>query len=205
MANYCRASGLKAVAVNLSITRDVGAIAESAGVGNTLSQWEDVIGIHVPAFHVRQREGDGAEGVDDPCPAQVYTGLGSEALISAHSLSLPYYFADMRLGPLAVRTNVATKAAIASKLGELLASRLTEVMLDVLVCKIADMLQIPASEVDPNWYQYCVDSLLALQVCNWITRELKSNFALLEILAAVPLPVFAAKMAEKSKPIAGLE
>ncbi|KAJ0122144.1 reducing polyketide synthase [Diaporthe amygdali] len=223
LASYRRARGLKAVAVNLGIMRDVGAIAESAGVGNNLSQWEDVIGIREPAFHAliksliaRQRDGDNAAA--DQCPAQVCTGLGSADLIAAHGLSLPYYFADPRLGPLAVRTSVATQSSADGQgAGASLASRLaeaggnpeqaTEVILDALVHKIADMLQIPASEVDPSrpMYRYGVDSLVALEVRNWITRELKANIALLEILAAVPMATFAGKIAEKSKLVAGSE
>lgn len=222
LARYRRERGLKAVAVNLGIMRDVGAIAESAGVGNNLSQWEDVIGIREPAFHAliksliaRQRDG----GDDDAsCPAQVCTGLGSADLIAAYGLGLPYYFADPRLGPLAVRTSVATQAAGGEQGGAAsLASRLAEaggnpdqaaeVILEALVQKIADMLQIPASEVDAGrpMYRYGVDSLVALEVRNWITRELKANVALLEILAAVPMAAFAVKIAEKSTLVAGAE
>ncbi|KAI3397078.1 hypothetical protein diail_11220 [Diaporthe ilicicola] len=222
LAAHRRARGLKAVAVNLGIMRDVGAIAESAGVGNNLSQWEDVIGIREPAFHaliksliVRQR--DGGDSGDD-CPAQVCTGLGSADLIAAHGLSLPYYFADPRLGPLAVRTSVANTAqaggeqggaSLAARLAEAGgdADKASEVILDALVRKIADMLQIPASEVDPGrpMYRYGVDSLVALEVRNWITRELKANVALLEILAAVPMAAFAVRIAEKSKLVGGSE
>lgn len=223
LAAYRRSKGLKAVAVNLGIMRDVGAIAESAGVGNNLSQWEDVIGIREPAFHAliksliaRQRDGDEEDG--SSCPAQVCTGLGSADLIAAHGLGLPYYFADPRLGPLAVKTSVATQAGAAGgEQGASLASRLAEaggnpeqaaeVILEALVRKIADMLQIPASEVDPGrpMYRYGVDSLVALEVRNWITRELKANVALLEILAAVPMAAFAGKIAEKSKLVVGSE
>ncbi|KAK0728741.1 phenolpthiocerol synthesis polyketide synthase ppsB [Lasiosphaeria miniovina] len=220
LAQHRRARGLRAVAVNLGIMRDVGAIAESTGVvGNNLSQWEHVIGIREPAFHalvksliLRQAAGS--------CPAQVCTGLGSADAIAAHGLPLPYYFTDPRLGPLAV-TSVAAKQAAggdgaAGAGGASLASRLAEaggidkageVILDALVRKIADMLQIPASEVDPGrpMYRYGVDSLVALEVRNWITKELKANMALLEILAAVPMAAFAVKIAEKSKLVAGSE
>jgi zearalenone synthase (highly reducing iterative type I polyketide synthase) len=54
-------------------------------------------------------------------------------------------------------------------------------------------------------YRYGVDSIVALEVRNWIARELKANIALLGILAAVPLSVFAEKIAEKSKLVAGSE
>lgn len=226
LAQHRRAQGLKAVSVNLGIMRDVGAIAETAGVGNNLSQWEDVLGIREPAFHalvkslIARQRGDDHDS--SACPAQVCTGLGSADLIAAHGLSLPYYFSDPRLGPLAVTSAAAAAAQSSSasggagEQGTSLASRLAaaggpeqaaEVILDALVRKVADMLQIPASEVDPGrpMYRYGVDSLVALEVRNWITRELKANVALLEILAAVPMAAFAAKIAEKSKLVAGPE
>ena len=48
-------------------------------------------------------------------------------------------------------------------------------------------------------YQYGVDSLVALEVRNWITREMKANIPLLDILATVPMETFAAQIALKSK------
>lgn len=214
LAQSRRHRGLKAMSVNLGIMLGVGAIAETAGVGNNLAQWEDVIGIREPAFHalmksliVRQRD-------DESCPAQVCTGLGSADLLTAHGLPLPYYFADPRMGPLAA-TSVATQtsageqgaaASLVSRLSEATGpEQATEFILDALVNKIADMLQIPASEVDPSrpMYRYGVDSLVALEVKNWITREVKANVPLLEILAAVPMTVFAGKLTEKSKLVVG--
>jgi hypothetical protein len=65
---------------------------------------------------------------------------------------------------------------------------------------------MPASEVDPSrpLYRYGVDSLVALEVRNWITRDMKANMALLEILAAIPIESFAGKIAEKSKLVTGI-
>lgn len=215
LAQHRRAEGLKAVSVNLGIMRDVGAIAETAGVSNNLSQWEDVIGIGAPAFHaliksliLRQREGD--------CPAQVCTGLSSADLITAHGLALPYYFADPRMGPLAVASVTAQGSAGEQGAAVTLASRLAkaggaqqvdEIILNALVHKIAGMLQIPATEVDPSrpMYRYGVDSLVAIEVRNWITKELKVNMPLLEILAAVPMAVFSTKLAERIRPAMGLD
>lgn len=74
-------------------------------------------------------------------------------------------------------------------------------MTEALVKRTADILQMPTSEVDPAQplYRYGVDSLTAIEVRNWISRELKANMALLEIVSAVPIREFAAKIAEKSQ------
>jgi NADPH:quinone reductase-like Zn-dependent oxidoreductase/NAD(P)-dependent dehydrogenase (short-subunit alcohol dehydrogenase family) len=218
LAHFRHAQGLKAVAVNLGIMRDVGVLAEQGATGN-LKLWEDVLGIRELAFHAlmkslitRQRDGD-AE-----CPAQVCTGLGTADLMAAHGLAQPYYFKDPRFGPLAVSgiaassgsgaDQAASAASLASRLGEAGSKeQAVEIITDALVKKIAEILQMPASEVDPGrpMYRYGVDSLVALEVRNWITREMKANIALLEILAAVPMSGFAGKIAEKSKLVVGLE
>jgi zearalenone synthase (highly reducing iterative type I polyketide synthase) len=73
LAHHRRTQGLKAISVNLGIMRDVGSLAKATatGIGNNLSQWEQIIGIRETAFHslmksliIRQRN-------DDTCPAQV--------------------------------------------------------------------------------------------------------------------------------------
>lgn len=214
LAYHRRMQGLKAISINLGIMRDVGSLAEATGIGNNLSQWEEIIGIRESAFHalmksliIRQRD-------SDTCPAQVCSGLGSADLINAHSKSLPYYFADPRIGPLAVTSVTAhtstgehdTTASLPSRLAEVSTpEEAGVVILEALAQRVADMLQIPVSEVDSSrpLHRYGVDSLVALEVRNWITRELKANIALLEILASVPMATLAVKIAQKSKLVAG--
>jgi hypothetical protein len=55
------------------------------------------------------------------------------------------------------------------------------IITDALVQKTAEILQMPLSEVDSDrpMYRHGVDSLVALEVGNWITRELQANMALL--------------------------
>lgn len=118
----------------------------------------DVSCLHQEPF-ARQR--DGGEGDDDACPAQLCTGLGYADSIAAHGLGLPYYLADPRPRSLAVRTSAATQSAAGGEQGgggASLALRLAEasgdpdqaaeVILDAPLHKVADMLQIPTSEVD---------------------------------------------------------
>lgn len=97
-------------------------------------------------------------------------------------------------------------ASLASRLTEADAASAPGIIIDALVKKTASILGIPPSEVDASrpMYQYGVDSLVALKVRNWITRGIKANFLLLEILAAVPMETLAAQVALKSKLIGGL-
>lgn len=210
IAHYRRSQGLNAISVNLGIMRDVGVLAESGTTGN-IKLWEEVLGIREPAFHALMKSLiNHQQRPSQDYPAQVCTGLGTADIMATHGLARPEYFDDPRFGPLAVTT--VTSAASGSGSGSTvpLASRLsqattkaeaTEIIKDALVEKTSEILQMPASEVDPGrpLYRYGVDSLVALEVRNWITREMRANMALLEILAAVPIENFAAKIAEKSK------
>lgn len=220
LAAYRRARGLKGVAIDLGIMRDVGVLAEKRAESGVLGQWEDAVGIPEPVFHALiksiihcQNEGD-----DDDVPAQVVTGLGSADVWAANNLPLPYYLADARFSPLAVTTGTggdgkhqagatATVSPASLLAGASSMEQAAQVVTEALVRRTAEILQMPPSEVDPAQplYRYGVDSLTAIEVRNWILRELKANIALLEIVSAVPIREFAAKIAEKSQLVSIVE
>jgi zearalenone synthase (highly reducing iterative type I polyketide synthase) len=215
LAHYRRSQGLKAISVNLGIMRDVGVLAETGTSGN-IKLWEEVLGIREPAFHALMKSliNQQHRGSQEDCPVQVCTGLGTADIMATHGLARPEYFNDPRFGPLAVTSVAVAASAECQGSAVSLAARLsqatskeqaTEIITEALVHKTADILQMPTSEVDPGrpLYRYGVDSLVALEVRNWITREMKANMALLEILAAVPIESFASKIAEKSKLVTG--
>ncbi|KAJ5275251.1 phenolpthiocerol synthesis polyketide synthase ppsB [Penicillium chrysogenum] len=145
----------------------------------------------------------------DSYPAQVCTGLGTADVMARFGLERSEHFGDPRFGPLNVLSYIFvlvpdTSSAASSPYTRLAAaSALDEavsIITDALVHKTAGILQIPLYEVDPDrpMYRYEVDSLVALEVRNWITRELQANMALLKILAAEPMKMFAGKIAEQN-------
>ena len=217
LARYRRTQGLKAVSVNLGIMRDVGVLAETGS--HALKVWEQVLGIGESAFHALTKSLINGQlrrrgAPDDEAPVQLCTGLGTADILAVHRLASPAYFVDPRFGPLAVNSissstggvsGEGAAASLASRLSETDPTSATPIIADALMKKTADILRIPPSEVDPSrpMYQYGVDSLVALEVRNWITREMKANMALLEILAAVPMETFAAQIALKSKLVVG--
>ncbi|KAL6405245.1 putative KR domain-containing protein [Ilyonectria robusta] len=221
LAKWRRHQGLKAVSVNLGIMRDVGVIAE--GTSNFMAAWEEVLGIREPAFHALMKSlinGQREDARSDSCPAQVAVGLGTGDILASNGLKKPAYFDDPRFGPLAVTStssNAAGGAGDGSSVS--LSSKLSAasvqndsagasgIVKDALVKKVAEILRIPPSEVDASrpMYRYGVDSLVALEVRNWISKEMKANMPLLEILAATPMEAFAVQIAKKSKLLEGIE
>lgn len=202
----------QATAVNLGIMRDVGVIAEH-GVTGDYKLWEQTLGLRETTFHALFKSLIARQKSEDSNlwpPAQLVTGLGTADIMEAAGFEQPWYFGKPRLAPLAIASSsvvasssgTAGSASIASKLKEAgTKERAVEIITDGLVGKVAEILQMPPSEVDPErpMYRYGVDSLVALEVRNWITKEMKSSVALLEVLAAVPMKVFAGTIAEKSK------
>ena len=212
LARYRRSKGLKAVSVDLGIMRDVGVVAEMGAKG-FLAVWEKAIGIREPVFHammrfiINQQKGPGA----DLFPAQLGTGLPTADTMAKYGLPRPHFFDDPRMARLAVATVLADGAVGNEGPSDSIESRLnkadgvdaaTNVIAEALVQKTADMLQMEASDVDPHrpLSAYGVDSLVAIEVRNWISREMKANIPLLDILAAVPMDKFAAKVAKMTGP-----
>lgn len=192
--------------------RDVGVIAEH-GVTGHYKLWEETLGIRETTFHALFKGLINRQKSEDPAmwpPAQVITGLGTADMMTTYGFEMPWYFGKARFGPLAVTSSSENAAgagnagasSVASQLMEAgTKERAVEIITEGLVGKVADILQMPPSEVDPErpMYRYGVDSLVALEVRNWISKEMKSSVALLEVLAAVPMTVFAATIADKSE------
>jgi zearalenone synthase (highly reducing iterative type I polyketide synthase) len=219
LARYRQSQGLKAVSINLGIMLSVGILAEMGD--HTFKLWEEVLGIREQAFHAliksvasgKQRHD---KHIQEEETVQICLGLGTADILAANHLPNPPWFTDPRFGALTVPStlstaaegdgaNVSATASLASRLSDAgsrddMAAAST-IILEALVEKIAGILRMPASEIDPQrpLYSYGVDSLVALEVRNWVTRETKANMALLDILAAVPMKEFAAQIAQKSK------
>ena len=200
---------------------DVGILAEMGA--HSFKLWEEILGIREPAFHAlmkslingQQQKRGGHEG----CPSHICIGLGTADILATHHLPSPPWFKDPRFGPLAVASasssvntdgESVTAASLASRLSEVGNNKdyaaAANIITGALVTKIAEILGIPPSEVDPSraMYSYGVDSLVALEVRNWITREMKASIALLDILAGVPIEMFAAQVARKSTLVVGM-
>lgn len=192
LAYYRRARGLKAVSVDLGIIRDVDVVAETGAKG-FLALWEEAIGIREPVFHAlmrsvingQQRTSTSSASVSAsassfPVPAQVSTGLANADVMAEFGLPRPDYFDDPRMQRLALATFGSVGGgtgggakggvvSIESRLGECRSVEVaSDIITEALVQKTADILQMPASEVDTNrpMYMYGVDSLVVMEVRN---------------------------------------
>lgn len=219
LAHYRRALGLAATSLNLGIIIDVGLVVEGAVGGPQLEQWAQVLGIREETFLAIMRHTIHGAMRGHLSP-QITTGLGTADIWAEHCMPQPYYFADPRFGALSIRTTAAGyggkaqqtsegREPMSKSLATALASatspeQAAQIMTDALVWKTAEILQMSAAEVDTSLplYRYGIDSLTAIELRNWISREAKANIALLEVVAAASIRDFGAQIAEKSKWVA---
>ena len=76
-----------------------------------------------------------------------------------------------------------------------------EIIQHALAEKIAAVILMPADEIDPkrSIRVYGLDSLVAIEIRNWITRELKANLQVLELLSSGSLMALSKFVMRRSK------
>jgi hypothetical protein len=84
-------------------------------------------------------------------------------------------------------------------------SEATLVIQSAIAQKLAKLMMISAEDIDISKpvHHYGVDSLVAIDLRNWVFRELKSTVTVFDILNSVPLMQFAAKIARSSELVSG--
>jgi hypothetical protein len=70
-----------------------------------------------------------------------------------------------------------------------------------MVDKLAKLMMVPASDIDPvkPLSTYGVDSLVAVEVRNWMAKEILVEVSVFEIMANVPMRQLAVDLAGKSR------
>lgn len=73
-------------------------------------------------------------------------------------------------------------------------------LVDAVVAKVADVFNIPAEEIDPSLplARYGIDSLVAVELRNWLSSSVKAKVFVFEILQSASILEFGALLASKS-------
>ena len=219
LAHYRVARGLKAVTIDLGIMRDVGVIAEQGSTGY-LKEWEEPFGIREKELHLLIKKIIAAEQQDPPTsgsrinvPAQILTGFATGGAVQAARIRTPYYFSDPRFSHLAL-AGVSTASSNSEPYGTSSSSQLLKDfstlatadaasarrnLTAALVSRVGKSLQTATSEIDTArpLHSYGVDSLVAIEIVNWVLKETKVAVTVFEVLASIPITNFAEKLVEK--------
>ena len=201
-AQYRRSQGLQATAIDLAAVKDIGYLAENQEKaalvrqtlgGNAVS--EEELHILVAAAIMGQ--------MNESCNGHCITGLGL-----GPDSSMPTWMSDSKFERLRPAIEDSAKASetkevpISQAIPQ--AAGLEEVQQLIqyaLVTKVASVVVIPVNEIDPTRpiSVYGLDSLVAIEIRNWITRELKANLQILELLSSGSILSLSALVMKKSK------
>ncbi|KAF2822312.1 polyketide synthase-like protein [Ophiobolus disseminans] len=204
--------GLSAISIDLGAVASVGYVAENAhvkakmrarGVLEDVSE-EDVLSLLKHYFSV-----DGI--VQDDSDAQVITSLPLPAQLRAHGLVEPTQFSRPLLRH--IHTIVSTQlpssessTAIVKPVSVLLKAAKTldeavDVVTEAIRTQLANLQVIDREDVDPAKpiYVYGVDSLVAIEMRNWLGKSVGANVSVMEILGGQAIRDLAAGVASKSR------
>ncbi|KAK8075870.1 Polyketide synthase [Apiospora hydei] len=143
------------------------------------------------------------------CPAQCLTGL--KLVPNSTTGALPYYASDPRFTHLkaAALANLAASGgasavSIVSYRDAYRAAKSADEMVDVatqgILQKLSEVLSVARDDVDAqrSMTSYGLDSLTAIEVRNWITRELGANLQILELLTSANVTELAVLIVSKT-------
>jgi NADPH:quinone reductase-like Zn-dependent oxidoreductase/NAD(P)-dependent dehydrogenase (short-subunit alcohol dehydrogenase family) len=201
-AQYRRSLGLQATTIDLGIILEVGYVAENAELARNLERQgfagttkKELLAIISTA--IRRKEG----------ASHLVTGLGTwqEDSLIAFNEPIFSHFRHSSSRHIDQGNNKSTQGS-ASRLRDKLrhvanADEATEQVCSGIISKVSALSMISADEIDSSQTlsSYGVDSLVAVEMRNWIFKEIDVSVTILELLSNEPLAMFAQKMAQRSK------
>lgn len=208
-ANYRAGQNLRATSIDLGMVVGVGYIAENEN---------DLIGENLRLFGLMSIHEDellaliGAvisKGATASLPRQVVLGLGNGGLIKEQGIDEPYWMTDAKFAHVrlidAVYTLTSSENTVIAQLSTLLAEATTfadatKAICDSLLSKISRITMLPIEDLEPGKpaSAYGVDSLVAVEVRNWVFREINADVNVFDILSRTPMSALAGKIATRS-------
>lgn len=224
LAHHRQSLGLKAVTIDLGIVRDVGVLAKAGNAKSHIKEWGEHFGMRESELHclikyvIHNEVSTNANTETAPStttsstPSQILTGFATGGAAEGAGIEQPYYLSDPRFSVLAqtglnTRGGPPTSAEKSAKLPlrDLLmhcpsfadAQRLVT---QAMKSHVERMLQAAVGEIDGTrpLHSYGIDSLVGVEITNWIYRETKVQLSIMEVLASMPMVELAGKIAVKS-------
>ncbi|KAI2473290.1 ketoacyl-synt-domain-containing protein [Annulohypoxylon bovei var. microspora] len=200
----CRAAqGLPGVSLDLTAVTGAGYVAENVGR-------EDEITKNFGGQSISEAEVLGllAVATSGSCGAQCLTGL---KLVPSNTGALPYYAEDPRFKHLKAEAAALIRAA-GNDLGQAVSYRnafraatskdeALQVAIQGVLQKLSEVLSVARDDVDAqrSMTSYGLDSLTAIDVRNWITRELGATLEILELLTSTNVTDLAELIVSRTK------
>ena len=210
LAHHRRSLGLPACALDLGAIAGVGWMAENMNIAPEMQADFARMSLQ-PAelFSLIESALTGYSEGESAFPTQMVTGAGTggmgqqmEHLKTTNVYDDPKYHYLRRLDVKGVQQSSEDSASELK--GALTAAtslaHAAELVEGGLALKLSKSLAIAVEDIDTHKavYSYGVDSLVAIEIRNWIFKELKSQVSVFDILSKVPISQLALKIASKS-------
>lgn len=212
VARYRVSQGEKAVAIDLGMVLDQGWVAERENIMQRVMQFDNMLPLSQPdLFAILDYYCDPSRDISTPEASQIITGIELPALIlragrqMPDSMSRPLFRAMHQIMPgddgdtlaktakaqdFAAKFEAAETAAVAS-----------EEVAEALKLKLCKILGLDASNktINDRMDSFGVDSLIALEIRNWLAKEIRADLAIYEILGDAKLIDTGAAAVRKSE------
>jgi hypothetical protein len=206
-AHHQAAKGLPVVSLDLGAIASVGFVAENAEFVGNLERWgyltiteEEFLAIVKSAIVNPLRN-------HNDC--QVITGLGTQGMVEAADASdPPSWFSDARFSHLLQLDKVTDKEdhgdtiRLQNALPSIESlSEASQLICDAIIVKMSKMLVLPVENIEATQSiaAYGVDSLVAVELRNWLEREAKADVPIFELLGKQSLQALSGEIALRSK------
>lgn len=217
LALHRRSAGLPACTIDVGIILGVGWVASNIeDKAMAYLQTLQYLGMRIEEFLLLLQAAVTGSTIDGiPTPPHLSSGLGTGGLVAQRGVDPPFWFADAKFRLLrALDTHVLAGAsgeesgtssvqallAKATTLGEA-----TAIITDAIARRLAKQLTMAVEDLDSakSVSRSGVDSLIAVELRNWMYRELGADLSMFEILADEPMVVLAGRIARGSKFLPG--
>ncbi|KAI0382791.1 putative polyketide synthase [Hypomontagnella monticulosa] len=205
LAHYRVSRGLPATVIDLGMVKSVGYVAENEGAAErNLARWGF---LQIEEEEFLTMIDIAMESTKDNRRCQIVTGVGTQADFDRSQGDVPHWFRDPVFSHLHnmrarhIDNSAHSGPSLAQQLKETVSvSAAAAIVLDALMKKLSKSLMIALEDIDASspTSVYGVDSLVAVEVRNWLLREVKADVPVFEILQASSLQLLGYKIAEKS-------
>lgn len=212
LARQRTANGQPAVSIDLGAVRSVGVVAEREASGDERLRAR-VENFGFDSVNIEAVLGLIEAGIRDPlrgslADSQVIVGPNFHVFATESAMRN-----DRRFGTLRIASPVGPNNAAASDSKSTTAAFIqafaaapgidtaSKLLVNALGAKLSDIFNIPLSDIDPELplSQFGVDSLVGVELRNWISSTVKAKVSVFEILQSASLNEFALLAAGKSE------
>lgn len=223
LAHFRVSQNLPASTIDLGMILGVGYVAENSSETNASQQSSvtanlknlGLVGIREEEFLAILAAAITAFGKPDSnIPCQVITGLSTGGMMRQNGApEYPYWFSDARFSHIRLMDTQTSQKETKSSGPQLqrLLSEVTSVaaaatiICEAIAARLAKSLRVPLEDLDPSKpvNAYGVDSLIAVELRNFIFREIKADMSIFDILGSIPLAMLSSKIAASSTLVQG--